>query len=92
MEKEKIEKLAEIEYGNHWRFQERAAFIKGYEKANEWISVKDRLPERKPKLYITSTVNGFIFVLTFLSGEWVDLNNQPFKVTHWKHLPNPPKH
>ena len=60
---------------------------------DEWISVKDRLPESGET---TLVYNGDIDVHGFWNGRWLDYdeNGYPFEVlyiTHWMPLPEPPK-
>lgn len=62
-------------------------------KKTEWISVKDRLPE-KNNIVLVCTDNGqYKVVLTsHLSsyGEWISYDKNR-KVTHWMPFPEPPK-
>lgn len=61
-------------------------------RKRQWISVKDRLPEKGERVLIT---NGGFVCESFLAtnGEWqrgeVDLFFM--KPTHWQPLPEPPK-
>ena len=82
------------------------AFLAGYQAAQQWISVKERLPENSVGW---TTVYGCILsrwavqpgFYTKDSGVWVsrfvdqheDCHNYlPFEsVTHWMPLPNPPE-
>jgi hypothetical protein len=57
---------------------------------NDWISVKDRLPENRSLLFLTHSED--------IAGDKVRLirgNNMitcfPSAVTHWMPLPEPPK-
>jgi hypothetical protein len=68
---------------------------------SEWISVKDRLPEKCIDV-IAAKQNGRVFAMTFRQengdngmkfywlgqGGW---NDQHLQVTHWMPLPEPPK-
>ena len=63
-------------------------------KKPEWISVKDRLPEKKNEAYLCSLDSclfpgsQYISIRAFCGdGEW-DANGT---VTHWMPLPEPPK-
>ena len=63
----------------------------------EWISVKDRLPEENGR-YLTANKRWddkiSVFDLWFDSGFWyIDMVDEvfDFEVTHWMPLPNPPK-
>lgn len=104
------EQMAE-EYINHVLESQcdcsyRIAFLAGYQAAQQWISVKDRLPENSVGW---TTVYGCILsrwavqpgFYTKYSGVWVsrfvdqdeDYHNYlPFEsVTHWMPLPEAPK-
>ena len=63
----------------------------------EWISVKDRLPEENGR-YLTANKRWddkiSVFDLWFDSGFWyIDGKDDvfDFEVTHWMPMPNPPK-
>ena len=62
----------------------------------EWISVKDRLPEVAWRVLVTDGTNvNFGYTLCFeIKGvsPWCTLSPvMPDKVTHWMPLPQPPK-
>lgn len=71
---------------------------------NEWISVKDRLPEGRNVL-VTNNINALDahgdmshiwigFVTHAIDGTYVsfdDGDNEVFNITHWMFLPNPNK-
>lgn len=64
------------------------------EQQSEWISVKDRLPERKEDVYLCCIDSlafpgtQYIRILKFYGdGTWEHGGN----VTHWMPLPEPPK-
>ena len=79
-----------------------AEFIADYLIANgvtvqEWISVKERLPENIGR-YLTANIRAnderCVFDLWFDYGKWyIDEEDDEFiyKVTHWMPLPEPPK-
>lgn len=59
----------------------------------EWISVKDRLPEKNSIVLVCMDNGQYKVVLTsYLSnnGEWVSYDKNR-KVTHWMPFPDPPK-
>jgi hypothetical protein len=61
----------------------------------EWISVKDRLPEKKGT-FLVCTKNDFyctknIAKARFCNGEWHGTGGVWSNVTHWMPLPEPPK-
>ena len=74
------------------------AYKSGYEKgkadAMEWISVKERLPERdgaalvctKQEFYGTKNITK----ARFRKGEWHGQGGRWTNVTHWMPLPKPP--
>ena len=65
---------------------------------SEWISVKDRLPERGVEVLVT---DGIHYMVTWCENtndgvKWVDnyytyVNVRFKEVTHWMPLPEPPK-
>lgn len=62
----------------------------------EWISVKDRLPEKGIDVLIYSKgriFHAFWDCMSSLSGDWYDIQNNWIieDVTHWMALPLPPK-
>lgn len=62
----------------------------------EWISVKDRLPEKTSRCIVSRfdyvTCTSFIDILWFEKDSWWDrLYPGNFAVTHWMPLPEPPK-
>lgn len=63
------------------------------EKEPEWISVKDRLPEKNSIVLVCMDNGQYKVVLTsYLSsnGEWISYDKNQ-KVTHWMPFPEPPK-
>ena len=57
----------------------------------EWISVKDRLPEKMQKV-LTVSDTGYIHVdYVDKFGVWIGDLVRFCKVTHWMPLPQPPK-
>ena len=72
----------------------------------EWISVKDRLPDNKEYDWVLAQVvedNGFMHIPTVMEYRqsrndwfeetygWLSEHNGAFTVTHWMPLPPPPK-
>ena len=72
----------------------------------EWISVKDRLPDNKEYDWVLAQVvenNGFMHIPTVMEYRqskndwfeetygWLSEHNGLFTVTHWMPLPEPPK-
>ena len=72
----------------------------------EWISVKDRLPDNKEYDWVLAQVvedNGFMHIPTVMEYRqsrndwfeetygWLSDHNGVFTVTHWMPLPQPPK-
>ena len=72
----------------------------------EWISVKDRLPDNKEYDWVLAQVvedNGFMHIPTVMEYRqskndwfeetygWLSDHNGAFTVTHWMPLPQPPK-
>lgn len=64
-------------------------------KFGEWISVKDRLPEKDQDVLCYSNKNGgykFFGYRGYISGEWMEGGVLHIgDVTHWMPLPKPPK-
>ena len=64
----------------------------------EWISVKDRLPERTlppHDVLVYHDLNCGMFVdrawYSYDMGKWCSVLGMKLKVTHWMPLPEPPK-
>ena len=58
-------------------------------KVNEWISVKDRLPEEKTRVLVFVTHSSIKIDTDRIVGRiWVRWNGH---ITHWMPLPEPPK-
>lgn len=72
----------------------------------EWISVKDRLPDNKEYDWVLAQVvedNGFMHIPRVMEYRqakddwfedtygWLSEHNGSFSVTHWMPLPQPPK-
>lgn len=62
-------------------------------KKPEWISVKDRLPEKNSIVLVCMDNGQYKVVLTShlsSNGEWISYDKN-LKVTHWMPKPEPPK-
>lgn len=63
--------------------------------ADWWIRTAERLPREELRensefiVMIRGAVNAT--TLLFDGDEWVDENGDPYNVTHWMPLPEPPK-
>ncbi len=72
----------------------------------EWISVKDRLPDNKEHDWVLAQIvedNGYMHIPRVMEYRqakddwfeetygWLSEHNGLFSVTHWMPLPNPPK-
>lgn len=55
----------------------------------EWISVKDRLPEDSANVLVCHK-NGLVTTNAWLGANWW-FKNERNPITHWMPLPNPPK-
>lgn len=62
------------------------------EPKQEWISVKDRLPEAEERVLVYSYEDGinFGYFLGYEDGFFIDCV-YPNESTHWMPLPEPPK-
>lgn len=71
---------------------------------NEWISVKDELPEKYARVLVTDGIEVCIHYKQsmcnwpdelghdlYCGGQYDDCNIHEGKVTHWMPLPTPPK-
>jgi hypothetical protein len=57
----------------------------------EWISVKDRLPEEGGSYLVFSSKSKTVFTAHYWQGDrWANRANGQF-ITHWMPLPQPPK-
>jgi len=81
----------------------KIAELEAERKKREWISVKDRLPEKHRASYLCLTNGGYchevrwtnnVFGLRSLDDEWgwsIFNTTQYSEVTHWMPLPEPAK-
>ena len=111
-----IELICSVEYGNgslignnfQKGFIEKIAdhLIANGVTVQEWISVKDRLPDNKEHDWVLAQVvedNGFMHIPKVMEYRqqrndwfeetygWLSEHNGAFTVTHWMPLPEPPK-
>ena len=56
----------------------------------EWISVKDRLPEDNTTV-IVATDNGIVFQCLYAYDGWDLWEGNEVNITHWQPMPQPPK-
>ena len=96
------------EYNIPHKFKEKIAdyLIANGVTVQEWISVKDRLPDNKEHDWVLAQVvedNGYMHIPKVMEYRqlrndwfeetygWLSEHNGLFSVTHWMPLPNPPK-
>ena len=96
------------EYNIPHKFKEKIAdhLISNGVTVQEWISVKDRLPDNKEHDWVLAQVvedNGYMHIPKVMEYRqlrndwfeetygWLSEHNGLFSVTHWMPLPNPPK-
>lgn len=56
----------------------------------EWIPVKDRLPEKNTTVLV-STDNGIVFQCLYAYDGWDLWEENEVNITHWQPMPQPPK-
>jgi hypothetical protein len=80
----------EFDFNQVVEFQ-RAAFIAG-DQRDRWISVKDELPNDKPRvLALFQGENTQIMVVaSYIGSYWYSRGEEISNVTHWQELPSPP--
>lgn len=81
-----------------YSIEEADAFVAGYKAAQQWISVKDNLPEIRTPVLTCDEYTKEIFVAwrdpcdEFLGMyDWVKGDRLLGQVTHWMALPEAPK-
>ena len=95
------EKLVDLLMGHSIDTQQDVEYVADHLISNgvtvqEWISVKDRLPEEKVNCIVHYRHAYFddddywAIGICFYDGEKFQIN-PAYKVTHWMPLPNPPK-
>ena len=55
-----------------------------------WVSVNDRMPEEAVPVLVWES-QGFAYVDIYKDGVWVIGTQNLSKLTHWMHIPDPPK-
>ena len=102
------EKLVELFYDNNVRCDQKieglvddVMYIIAHDvTVQDWISVKDRLPEYSNDGFADAVLvtDGFVqHMAYFVGGEWRFAESgeikEPmwYRITHWMPLPNPPK-
>ena len=109
-----MEKLVELFYDNNVRCDQKIEglvddvmdVIANGVTVQEWIPVKDRLPDNKEHDWVLAQVvedNGFMHIPRVMEYRqakndwfeetygWISDHNGVFTVTHWMPLPEPPK-
>lgn len=98
-----IEQQAQKWYGNTPGERSKNIFINGakwMQEQDNWISVKDKLPEKSKSVIILRTCPDVVTVgYIHERGYWIISNmygstykeNHMHFVTHWQPLPEPPK-
>ena len=107
--KEKLVEIIQNSVGGcarHWAEVIADGLIAHGVTVQEWISVKDRLPDNKEYDWVLAQVvedNGFMHIPTVMEYRqskndwfeetygWISDHNGAFTVTHWMPLPQPPK-
>lgn len=56
----------------------------------EWISVKERLPEKNTSV-LASTDKGIVFQCLYAYDGWDLWDGNEVNITHWQPIPQPPK-
>lgn len=56
----------------------------------EWVSVKDRLPEENTTV-IVATDDGIVFQCLYSYDGWDLWDDNDVNITHWQPMPQPPK-
>ena len=63
---------------------------------SEWISVKDRVPDRGDRYLCYDNTQGYAQVFEWFKNfrlnewDWFGTDDDDFNVTHWMPLPKPP--
>lgn len=77
------------------RFQYETGFVRGFESAQpKWISVEDELPPVGTRVLACAGGRVVYEACIDCNERWKRANSDHgflFKITHWTHLPKPPK-
>ena len=57
----------------------------------QWISVKERLPEKDGSYIVRSSLTGKVFTAHFWTGNGTWSGSAKTYISHWMPLPEPPK-
>lgn len=93
-----VEKLVDLFYDNNVRCDQKIEgladdvidIIDNDLTVQEWVSVKDRLPEENTTV-IVATDNGVVFQCLYSYDGWDLWDDNDVNITHWQYLPQPPK-
>ena len=87
-----VELIRQADHSGKWMYEQLAVHLIAHGvTVQEWISVKDRLPEEEG-LYLVAVVNDH--ERRYSKTAWYHGHGNWFlhqKVTHWQYLPQPPK-
>ena len=93
-----VEKLVELFYDNNVRCDQKIEgladdvidIIANGLTVQEWVSVKDKLPEENTTV-IVATDNGIVFQCLYAYDGWDLWDDNDVNITHWQPMPQPPK-
>lgn len=93
-----VEKLVELFYDNNVRCDQKIEgladdvidIVANGLTVQEWVSVKDRLPEENTTV-IVATDNGIVFQCLYSYDGWDLWDDNDINITHWQPMPQPPK-
>jgi len=77
--------------------ESKVAFLAGYKAAQQWISVKERLPEENDEVLIYTEGKHIYMARIYKGNEAYPISNgcgccgSEERYTHWMPLPEPPK-
>ena len=93
-----VEKLVDLFYDNNVRCDQKIEgladdvidIIANGLTVQEWVSVKDKLPEENTTV-IVATDNGIVFQCLYAYDGWDLWDDNDVNITHWQPMPQPPK-